>query len=272
MILEQIASDTKIRVQKQKRKVPFSEIRRQALALDPKTGFPLERQLRNPGIHYICEVKKASPSKGLIAPDFPYLEIAKEYEAAGACAISCLTEPKYFKGSDQYLKEIAEEAAIPVLRKDFTIDEYQIYEAKVLGADVVLLICALLDTEMLKRYIAICDQLGLSALVEVHDEEEMHSAIEAGARVIGVNNRNLKNFTVDIGNSIRLRSLAPKDKLFVAESGIKTAEDIQRLKEASVNAVLIGETLMRSPDKEKILEELNGGPRERNGENQHDED
>ena len=229
MILEQIASDTKIRVQKQKRKVPFSEIRRQALALDPKTGFPLEQRLRNPGIHYICEVKKASPSKGLIAPDFPYLAIAKEYEAAGACAISCLTEPKYFKGSDQYLKEIAEEVAIPVLRKDFTIDEYQIYEAKVLGADVVLLICALLDTEMLKRYIAICDQLGLSALVEVHDEEEMHSAIEAGARVIGVNNRNLKDFTISLDNTKRLRPMVAEGTVFVSESGVTEDQHIQFL-------------------------------------------
>jgi indole-3-glycerol phosphate synthase len=260
MILEEIASYAKIRVQKQARKVPFSEIRRQALAMELKTGFPFEQKLKEEGIHYICEVKKASPSKGLIAPEFPYLEIAKAYEEAGATAISCLTEPKYFKGSDQYLKEITETVSIPVLRKDFTVDEYQIYEAKVLGADVVLLICALLDTDTLKRYIKICDRLGLSALVEAHDEEEMQSAIQAGARIIGVNNRNLKDFTVDITNSTRLRSLAPEETLFVAESGIKTAEDIQVLKDAKVNAVLIGETLMRSPDKAKMLEELNGGP------------
>lgn len=259
MILEKIAADTKIRVEKSKRKVPFSEIRRQAMEMDANTGFPFEEGLRQPGIHYICEVKKASPSKGVIAEDFPYLEIAKEYEQAKATAISCLTEPKYFQGKNEYLKEIAEEVKIPVLRKDFTIDEYMLYEAKVLGADIVLLICALLDTETLKRYLGICNRLGLSALVEAHDEEEMQSAIAAGARIIGVNNRNLKDFTVDINNSIRLRNLAPKEVLFVAESGIKTSADIEELRKAGVNGVLIGETLMRSPDKKAMLEELNGG-------------
>ena len=259
MILEKIAADTKLRVEKAKRKVPYSEICRRAMAMDANTGFPFEKVLAEPGIHYICEVKKASPSKGVIAQNFPYLEIAREYEKAGADAISCLTEPKYFQGKDAYLKEITENVSIPVLRKDFTIDEYMIYEAKTLGASVVLLICALLDTETLKRYIKVADRLGLSALVEVHDEEEMQSAIEAGARVIGVNNRNLKDFTVDIGNSIRLRGLAPENVLFVAESGIKTAEDISKLREAKVNGVLIGETLMRSPDKKVALEELNDG-------------
>lgn len=259
MILEKIAADTKIRVEKSKRKVPFSEIRRQAMEMDANTGLPFEEGLRQPGIHYICEVKKASPSKGVIAEDFPYLEIAKEYEQAKATAISCLTEPKYFQGKNEYLKEIAEEVKIPVLRKDFTIDEYMLYEAKVLGADIVLLICALLDTETLKRYLGICNRLGLSALVEAHDEEEMQSAIAAGARIIGVNNRNLKDFTVDINNSIRLRNLAPKEVLFVAESGIKTSADIEELRKAGVNGVLIGETLMRSPDKKAMLEELNGG-------------
>ena len=242
MILEKIAADTKLRVEKAKRKVPYSEICRRAMAMDANTGFPFEKALAEPGIHYICEVKKASPSKGVIAQDFPYLEIAREYEKAGAAAISCLTEPKYFQGKDTCLKEITENVSIPVLRKDFTIDEYMIYEAKTL-----------------KRYIKVADRLGLSALVEVHDEEEMQSAIEAGARVIGVNNRNLKDFTVDIGNSIRLRTLAPENVLFVAESGIKTAEDIEKLREAKVNGVLIGETLMRSPDKKAALEKLNGG-------------
>ena len=174
--------------------------------------------------------------------------------------ISCLTEPKWFKGSDEYLQEIERNVKIPVLRKDFTVDEYQLYEAKVLGASCVLLICAILDTDTIARYIKICDHLGLSAIVEVHDEEEMQSAIEAGARIIGVNNRNLKDFTVDIRNSTRLRSLAPKETLFIAESGIKTYEDIKVLKEARVNGVLIGETLMRSLDKKAMLEELNGGP------------
>ena len=194
----------------------------------------------------------------MIAENFPYLEIAKEYEEAGAGAISCLTEPKYFQGKNEYLQKITENVKIPVLRKDFTVDEYMIYEAKVLGASAVLLICAILDMDTICRYIKICDQLGLSALVEVHDEEEMESAIEAGARVIGVNNRNLKDFTVDIGNSLRLRSQAPEEILFVAESGIKTAEDIRKLKEAKVNGVLIGETLMRSPDKKACLKGLDG--------------
>ena len=258
MILDKIAADTKLRVNKAKRKIPFSKMRAMAYEKERNTGFPFEKMLREPGMHYICEVKKASPSKGVIAEEFPYLEIAEEYEAAGAGAISCLTEPKYFQGKNEYLKEIAENVKIPVLRKDFTVDEYMIYEAKVLGASVVLLICAILDSDTINRYIKICDQLGLSALVEVHDEEEMKSAIEAGARVIGVNNRNLKDFTVDISNSLRLRSLAPEEILFVAESGIKTAEDVKALKEAKVNGVLIGETLMRSADKRACLKELDG--------------
>lgn len=264
MILEKIAADTKLRVEKAKRKVPYSEIVRRAMEMDHNTGFPFEKALAEPGIHYICEVKKASPSKGVIAEEFPYIEIARDYEKAGAAAISCLTEPKYFQGKNEYLKEITEKVSIPVLRKDFTIDDYMIYEAKTLGASVVLLICALLDTETLRRYIRIADRLGLSALVEVHDEEEMRSAIKAGARVIGVNNRNLKDFTVDIGNSIRLREMAPESVLFVAESGIKTAEDIEALREAKVNGVLIGETLMRSADKKAALEELNGGSLQEN--------
>ena len=258
MILDILAADTKLRVEKAKRKIPFSEMRRAALGMNSDTSFLFEKALQGEGMHYICEVKKASPSKGVIAEEFPYLEIAREYEAAGAAAVSCLTEPKHFLGKNEYLKEIAEAIKIPVLRKDFTIDPYMIYEAKVLGASAVLLICALLDTETVRRYIGICDRLGISALVEVHDENEMASAVHAGARVIGVNNRNLKDFTVDIENSIRLRKLAPKETLFVAESGIKTPVDIGRLKQAGVNGVLIGETLMRSPDKKAALLELDG--------------
>ena len=249
MILEQIAADTRLRLIEEKKLVSPEEMKEKALALAADETFPFEKMLKKPGIHYICEVKKASPSKGLIAEDFTYLQIAKEYEAAGADAISCLTEPKYFLGKKEYLKAITDEVSIPVLRKDFTVDEYQIYEAKTLGAGVVLLICALLDTETIRSYIEICDCLGLSALVEVHDE----------AKIIGVNNRNLKDFTVDISNSTRLRSLAPENALFVAESGIKTAEDIQVLKDAGVNGVLIGETLMRSPNKAAMLAALNGG-------------
>ncbi len=259
MILDDIAADTRRRVKEAKRTVSLEEMKRRAEDLNRDTGFPFEAALKNPGMHYICEVKKASPSKGIIADDFPYIEIAKEYERAGATAVSCLTEPTYFQGKNEYLQEIKKEIKLPVLRKDFVIDEYMIYEAKVINADIVLLICALLDAATLKRYIGICHMLGLSALVEVHDEDEMQQAIQAGARVIGVNNRNLKDFTVDIGNSIRLRSLAPKEILFVAESGISTPQDINELKRAKVNGALIGEAFMRSDNKKEMLEFLDGG-------------
>ena len=258
MILEKIAADTKLRVEKAKRKVPYSEICRRAMAMDANTGFPFEKALAEPGIHYICEVKKASPSKGVIAQDFPYLEIAREYEKAGAAAISCLTEPKYFQGKDAYLKEITENVSIPVLRKDFTIDEYMIYEAKVLGASAVLLICSILDKAELKKYIHICTTLGLSALVEAHDEREVQMACNAGATIIGVNNRNLKDFSVNTDNSRRLRELIPPDILFVSESGVQTAEDVEALRKIGADAVLIGETLMRASDKKAKLAELRG--------------
>lgn len=221
--------------------------------------FRFERALGAPGdIHFICECKKASPSKGLIAPDFPYLEIAKQYEAAGASAISVLTEPKWFLGSDDYLREIAAEVQTPCLRKDFTVDPYMIYEAKLLGASAVLLICALLDTKTLASYIEIADSLGLSALVEAHDEAEVASAAAAGARIIGVNNRNLKDFTVDIHNSIRLREHAPAGTIFVAESGIRTPEDVETLRRNGVNAVLIGEQLMRATSSKAEIDRLRG--------------
>ena len=216
------------------------------------------RALQKEGMSYICEVKKASPSKGLIAKEFPYVKIAKEYELAGAAAVSCLTEPYYFKGSDDYLREIAETISIPVLRKDFMVNSYMIYQAKLLGAAAILLICAILDDEQLVEYLKLADSLGLDALVEAHDAEEVERALKAGAQIIGVNNRDLKTFEVDVRNSIRLRELAPKDVLFVSESGIKTSEDIRKLYENEVDAVLIGETLMRSDDKKKALETLNG--------------
>ncbi len=257
MILDKIAASTKERVEKQKQSVSPEQMKRDALAL-PKGAFAFEKAVGEGDISFICEVKKASPSKGLIAPFFPYVEIAREYEAAGAACISCLTEPNYFLGSDRYLKEIKEAVAIPVLRKDFTIDEYQIWQAKVLGADCVLLICALLSESKLKEYIGICDTLGLSALVEAHDEAEIAMAVAAGARMIGVNNRNLKTFEVDVHNSGRLRALVPRECLFVAESGIKTPEDIQTLRDAKVDGVLIGETLMRSRNKKQMLDGLRG--------------
>ena len=194
----------------------------------------------------------------MIAPDFPYLKIAKEYEAAGADCISVLTEPKWFLGSDKHLKQIADTVSIPCLRKDFTVEEYMIYEAKVLGASAVLLICSILSEDKIKEYISICDKLGLSALVEAHDESEVQMALNAGARIIGVNNRNLKDFSVDTDNSRRLRELIPRDVLFVSERGLSSAKDVAKLREIGADAVLIGESLMRAPDKKNKLDELRG--------------
>lgn len=264
MILDTIAQASRGRVAFEKDKVPLSELKQKIyqngkiVSFHNREAFAFEKALVKKDTAFICEVKKASPSKGVIAEDFPYQRIAVEYERAGADAISVLTEPKYFLGADQYLEEISALVNIPVLRKDFTIDEYQIYQAKVIGADAVLLICSLLDTDTIKQYITICDELGLSALVEAHSEEEVFSAMNAGARIIGVNNRNLKTFEVDLNNSIRLRNLVPKDMIFVAESGIQTANDIQLLKNAGVNAVLIGETFMKSSNKKEMLDRLKG--------------
>ena len=256
-ILDQLADYARQRVEEAKRQTPLTEIKQQALAL-PKGDFRFEKALAKPGLSFICECKKASPSKGLIAADFPYLQIAKEYEAAGADAISVLTEPKWFLGSDRYLKEIAFAVSTPCLRKDFTVDDYMIYEAKLLGASAVLLLCAILDDAQLREYLALCDGLGLSALVEAHDEAEVDRALNAGARILGVNNRDLKNFTVDTENSRRLRARIPEDVLFVSESGVRTAEDVARLAATGADAVLIGETLMRAPDKTAKLRELKG--------------
>lgn len=264
MILDTIAQASRERVALEKEKIPLSELKKkiykdgQITRFHRREPFAFEKALRKKEIAFICEVKKASPSKGVIAKDFPYQRIAREYENAGADAISVLTEPKYFLGADNYLEEISSLVNIPVLRKDFTVEEYQIYQAKVIGADAVLLICSLLDTDTMKRYIRLCDELGLSALVEAHSEEEVFSALNTGARVIGVNNRNLQTFQVDLNNSIRLRNLVPKDMIFVAESGIQTANDICVLKNAKVNAVLIGETFMRSENKKEMLDQLRG--------------
>ena len=256
-ILDQLANYARERTEQAKKKIPLDEIKRQALAL-PKGSFAFENALKRSGISFICECKKASPSKGLIAPDFPYLQIAKEYEAAGADCISVLTEPKWFLGSDEYLKEIAKTVSIPCLRKDFTVDKYMIYEAKVLGASAVLLICSILIEEEIREYLYLCDELGLSALVEAHDEAEVSVAVKAGARLIGINNRNLHDFSVDTDNSRRLRELIPRDVLFVSESGVRTAEDVAKLRAIGADAVLIGETLMRAPDKIAKLAELRG--------------
>ena len=257
-ILDQLADFAGERVRQAKLKIPPEEIKRRALSL-PKGGFAFENALKTSDMSFICECKKASPSKGLIAPDFPYLQIAREYEAAGADCISVLTEPRWFLGSDEYLKEIASAVSIPCLRKDFTVDEYMIYQAKVLGASAVLLICSVLSEQQIKSYIGICDDLGLSALVEAHDANEVRTALGAGARVIGVNNRNLADFSVDTDNSRRLRKLIPRDVLFVSESGVRCAGDVEKLREIGADAVLIGEALMRAPDKKAVLDEMRGG-------------
>lgn len=256
-ILEEIAEKTRERIRKEKRQFPLDQLKTLAEKAPQQPSF-LET-LKKPGMSYICEVKKASPSKGLIAPEFPYLEIAKEYKAAGASAISCLTEPFYFMGSDTYLREITETVDIPVLRKDFTVDKYMIYQAKAFGAAAVLLICAILNDQELLEYRELAETLGMDALVEAHDENEVARALKTGAKIIGVNNRDLKTFKVDMNNSIRLRNLAPDNVVFVSESGIKNAGDIAILERNRVGAVLIGETLMRSPDKKAALENLNGG-------------
>ena len=262
-ILEEIAEKTRKRVERLKEEKPADIVEQEAYSMGSYTGFPFESALSGKGISFICEVKKASPSKGLIAADFPYVEIARQYEAAGASAISVLTEPEYFLGSSRYLQEIAQAVNIPILRKDFTVDEYQIYEAKILGASAVLLICAILSKDQIVKYIHIADTLGLSALVEAHDAAEVKTAIECGARVIGVNNRNLKDFSVDINNSAALRKMVPENIIFVSESGIRTHEDVRKLVSDKADAVLIGELLMRSDNKAELLQELKTGRKTR---------
>ena len=258
MILDTIVEATKIRVAQEKQMESPEAVKAAALALPSDTGFPFEAALRQQDFNFICEVKKASPSKGIIAEHFPYLDIAKEYEVAGAAAISVLPEPDFFKGDKKYLQEIASTVKIPVLRKDFIIDEYQIYQAKVWGASAILLICACLDVPTLTKFRELADSLGLSSLVEAHDENEVQMAIDCGARIIGVNNRNLKDFTVDVQNSVRLRNLVQDDVIFVSESGLETPEDIQVLRDNNIGVALMGETFMRSPNKVEKLAYLYG--------------
>lgn len=258
MILEKIAAAAKKRVEKSMEQRSLAEVINLAKEM-PRGSFEFRKALENPGMSFICEIKKASPSRGIIAEDFPYLAIAREYESAGASAVSVLTETDFFLGSPGYLEEIHKEITLPLLRKDFIIHEYQIYEAKLLGASAVLLICALLDTDTLKAYINICHELGLDALVEAHHKEEVASALMAGADIIGVNNRNLKTFEVNLENALELRRLVPPSVVFVAESGIRDCDDVKRLHEAGVHGVLIGETLMRAADKKAALDSLRRG-------------
>ncbi len=258
-ILQTIADYARVRVIKDKEQMPLGALKAMCSENPTKDGKSFETALKKPYMSFICEIKKASPSKGIISGDFPYLNIAEDYVDAGADCISCLTEPKWFLGSDNIFKEIRDRVSIPMLRKDFVVDEYQIYQAKYMGANAVLLICAILDTAKIAKYLELCNKLGLAALVEAHNEKEIKNALMAGARIIGVNNRNLKDFSVDIENSLRLRSLVPNGIIYVAESGFKTPEDINALREAKVDAVLIGETLMRATDKKKMLESLRNG-------------
>ena len=256
-ILDQLAEKTRERIGEQKKQISPEKMHELADKKAAESGVPsFLNALKKPGMSFICEVKKASPSKGLIAPDFPYLQIAKEYEAAGADAISCLTEPHWFLGSDEYLKEITAAVNIPVLRKDFTIDEYMVDQARVFGASAVLLICAILTPDEIKRYKARTEELGMNALIEAHNAEEIRAAISCGAKIIGVNNRNLKDFTVDTENTKRLIDLIPPETVFVSESGIKTASDVAQIAGLGADAVLIGETLMRAADKKAKLSEL----------------
>ena len=262
-ILREIVERTKERIEARKKTFPpekAMEIARSCRV----SGFPFEEVLKSNDIAFICEIKKASPSKGVITEYFPYIDIAKAYESAGAAAISVLTEPYYFKGNDRYLREIADTVSIPLLRKDFTIDSYMIYEAKILGASAVLLICSILNGDALAEYIAVAHNLGLSALVETHDENEVAMALHAGARIIGVNNRNLKTFEIDISLSERLKKIVPPDMFFVSESGIQSPEDISKLREIGANAALIGETIMRSADKHSEIARLLGNKHDKN--------
>ena len=259
-ILRTLADDARIRVQNSMKVVSPSEMANLAKKMDCDTGFPFEKALKAEGMSFICECKKASPSKGIIAPEFPYLQIAREYEQAGAAAISVLTEPTKFLGEGRFLKDISENVSVPCLRKDFIVDEYMIYEAKTLGASAVLLIAALLNEEDLRRFVKIAHGLGMTAFVETRTASEIDMAVRAGARVIGVNNRDLRDFSVDIRTCLMLRQHVPSDIIFVAESGISTRKDVERLEKAGVDAVLIGETLMRAPDRKKALAELRGSP------------
>ena len=255
-ILEKLADYSRERVQADKEKISLDEMKTLAKNSTLGNGEKFFSALKRPELSFICEVKKASPSKGIIAENFPYVEIAKDYESAGADCISCLTEPKYFLGSDEIFKEIRKNVSTPMIRKDFTVDEYQIYQAKFFGADAVLLICAILDAGTIEKFLKICDELKISALVETHNDEEIKIALSVGAKIIGVNNRNLKDFSVDFANAERLREKIPPEKIYVAESGVKNSSDVAALKKIGADAVLIGETLMRSTDRKKLLTEF----------------
>ena len=255
-ILEKIVKKRIEHINRKKATLPLEKLIKKTEEVPNAKDFIFEKALSKKDMSFICEIKHASPSKGIIVKEFPYLDIAREYESAKADAISVLTEPDFFLGSDSYLDEISNAVNTPLLRKDFIIDEYMIYEAKLLGANAILLIAAILEKETLAKYLSIAHELGLSVLVEAHTEKEVEKSLLSGANIIGVNNRNLKTFEVDLQISEKLRKIVPKDKLFVAESGIKTHDDIKILKDIGVDAVLIGETLMRASDKKRELDKL----------------
>ena len=258
MIIDDIIESTKERVAQNKKLHPIEKIA--AVAFDKPINFdyPFEKALRKPGLSYIMEVKRAIPTKGQITQNFDYKTIAKEYEDIGASAISVVTEPDFFKGDDDFLAEIAKIVKIPVLRNDFIVDEYMVYESKLLGADAIILLCSVLDEITLMRCLNLAERLGMSALVEAHSSMQVKKALRVGAKIIGVNNCDLRTFKVDMKNSVELRSMVGDDIIFVSESGIKTADDIKVLEENNVDAVLIGETLMKSHDKRKTFEILQG--------------
>ena len=258
MILDDIVTKQKVRIKNEKKEKSLEFLKQEVLALPLSEKYFFEDSLKSKEFSFICEIKKASPSKGVIVEEFPYTDIAQDYEQAGAAAISVLTEPNFFKGNDIFLKDVADIVNIPVLRKDFIIDEYQIYQAKLIGADAVLLICAVLDESTLKKFINIATSLKLSCLVETHNEEEIKKALSCNAKIIGINNRDLKTFTVDINTSLKLRKFIPENKILVSESGIKTAQDIKMLKNAGFNGALIGESMMLSKNKEQFLLSLKG--------------
>ena len=253
MILDDLVAVTKIRLARHQRQQPFADLKQNVdkMPRNPKPDF-LTR-LKQPGLHVIAEVKKASPSKGTIVTDFPYLAIAKAYDQAGADAISVLTEPDYFNGHLHYLKEISQQVSVPTLRKDFTIDPYMIYEATANGAAIILLIVAILTDQQLRDYRQLAEKLGMHAIVEAYTAAEVTRALQSGAKIIGINNRNLKDFRVDFNNSLKLRAMVPDNIPVVAESGIKTQEDVEKLAAAGFNAILIGETLMRSNQKKQLI-------------------
>ena len=256
MIFDDIVIKQKERIAKEKKEKNIESLKLEVLNISLGEKFFFEESLRVKDFSFICEIQKASPSKGVIVEKFPYIDIAQEYETAGASAISVLTEPNFFKGNDKYLKDISGIVNIPVLRKDFIIDEYQIYQAKLIGADAILLICAILDETTLKNFLHLAKSLKLSCLVETHNEEEIKKTLNIGADIIGINNRDLKTFTVDINTSLKLRKLIPSNKILISESGIKTAEDIRILKDIGFNGALIGESMMLSDNKIEFLSKL----------------